>query len=845
MTTTIVNTAMKNNKLEDTKPLILSSFVKVFKESREDNIPDHEKEIEVRFKIASLKLLKAFITRQHVVSVNLEARSFASSSVSKRLRIPMKDLSFDNTTNFIINDAINNSHPADEKTTLYEDENQYFKTVYSRERLSPFDISKRKISVLTVIRAVYNFFIVEIKIKNNLDHSTKQEKLKNRMLCPLNRITYSLEVELRKGVTSSLCDVTAELDKILSMLFGKTSGAIILRNEQLFPKIRTYQISFLDLKRFKPSDIIITPKIDGEFVTFQTDKGYIYFYMSPIVHCYKTNTNESIQGYGEFLKSTREIYPFALYQTNSTRKDQFDFLSQIKYTKSTPDMISIRVKPYWNGFESYEDVFFKIQDICQESVANTDGMILIDNSALQKEEISYTDYKLKFDNTIDILASLAKYGKDENGICLKLYHKNGDDLVLRGETRSDKEFCFNLKQNLINYIQGTEINLLPFNFIVEYNLTTQQFFPRIDKTEKYLQTGYSGNHLAIIQKIEKIEKENIDLDYFLSLDQNNIRDLIDRMDDNKVEMARDYIIEPLNQNRNWHKINEPKKKKPDVNDLINSIKATDFYCSSTMATGNDARTTIFSIYNGRNNDMARFIFINASHVFSIEPSIDSSIEAQKRYDIKKKQEPNIFEFLNICERLETRNLAEIVKREAIKHKFPTTYDHVACHLGLHFSYNKETSDHILDFISSISHKGTIVAITTNNPSTILPALQQHEDRNLILSFETLNYSFTLVSDTKIEVMIEPSMESSNAEYLVYAQDLIGAFEKHGFALLQAESLDKLIYSSSTYSFMSKCLVKQVESNSGSTWLQKLSQVDLTENHKTLLSFYMNYLFTKL
>ena len=829
---------MNIEELVDIRDLIKPLFIKVLNKALSDKTDDKYKEVEIRFLIDSLKLLNNFLKKSPTIDTYLELKSGAN-----RLRIPYKEISLEHNDKvaYIVENAITQGYRSDEKMLVAEEKSQHFVVSYSHEKPAPFVSKKRDLSLVTRFSLTFENFVVEFKIKNMISRVGKTDSRLSQLLPNINN-TYrmSLEIELlnlRKDPKILL----KELNQILMLLFGKKAGnPIYLSNKPILPAISTFQMSFLNIKNFDPKTTLLTTKTDGEYVQFIVKDGYLYFYLPPLIHMYKINSKKNFAGHGEFLKPTREIYPFALHNTSMTREEQFDFFSDFDNGDST---IKLCLKPYWGPFESHQDIFFLIQERERSKVPEekTDGYILIQNETKQ-----IVDYKLKFQNTIDIFATLSWRGNSENGVDLQLWQSDGQTITKRCDIRTGADFSFDERSQTLQYFDSNEntMQVFPTMFIMEIDVTTNEYLPRIDKTEKFIQTGYKGNPKEIIQKIYQFATEGITRDFILNLTQDSLQKLFDKMSNNSLDKNKEYIQQPLNTSVDWY---DTKKKKVALgpNLLMNAIKTQDFEANTSMTQNRIHKPSVLSIYCGRGGDLNKCFFIGAKYVFGLEPSTISIEEAIKRYQQRKESNPYVFDFKVLEGRLEERDIVERLLDAMKEYKFPKKYDHIDCHQGIHFSFTSKTKHHILHTINTFSKPGTNVFITTNNKSIILPELKAQEDKTIIMTFDNIDYRYTLINDEKISVMITPSMASENQEYLIDKDEIIEAFTSNGFAILQVESADNLLLPPEMYRHMAQCISKETESNSGAIWLSNLSKLNFNSNLKQLMSFQMNFGFTKL
>lgn len=829
---------MNIEELVDIRDLIKPLFQSVLQEALKDKIDDRFKEVEIRFLVVSLRLLNNFLKKDPVIDTYLEVKSGPN-----RLRIPYKNISLsqNDKITYLIENAISHSHPSDEKTLIKEEKSQHFQVAYSHEKLAPFISKKKDLALVTRYSLRYEHFVVEFKIKNKISRHGKTETRLSQLLTNMNNVyQMTMEIELL-DLRQDFSVLMKELNQILMIVFGKKEGnPIYLCAKPILPAISTFQMSFLNIKNFDPKNTLLTTKTDGEYVQFIVKDGFLYFYLHPLIHRYKVNSKINFSGHGEFLKHTREIFPFAIHDTPMTRKEQFDFFSNFDNKNA---IIKICSKPYWGPFESLQDIFFLIQDRERSRVSEekTDGYVLINNVANQ-----VVDYKLKFKNTIDVFAVLAWRGGSENGIELQIWQNNGQTIIKRSDLRTGADFRFDERSQLLLYFDSNDqsMQVYPTKFILEVDVSSNEYLPRLDKTERYLQTGYKGNPKETIAKIDQFASEEITRDLILQLTQDNIQDLFNRMTSNSLDKNKEYVFQPLNTSVDWY---DTKKKRVAFgpNLLMNAIKTQDFETNTSMTQNRIHKPDVLSVYSGQGGDINKLFFIRAEHVFAIEPSQAAIDEAVRRYEARKAISPRMFFFLVMSGRLEEKDINKRTIEFMKEHKFPLKYDHIDCHQGIHFSFNTETKDHIMNFINTFSKKGTHVFITTNNKEVILPDLQAQEDKTVIMSFDNLDYRYTLVNENKISVMISPAMASENQEYLIDKDELIEAFTSHGFGVLQVESVDNLILPSEMYALMSETNSKETESNSGSVWLSKLSKLNYNRNLKKLMSYQMNFGFVKL
>lgn len=183
--------------------------------------------------------------------------------------------------------------------------------------------------------------------------------------------------------------------------------------------------------------------------------------------------------------------------------------------------------------------------------------------------------------------------------------------------------------------------------------------------------------------------------------------------------SEDYILKPLNFNKKWYKNDSIMKKTSGLRIMSNLNKTTGFSNTINPITSNYKYKSVLSIYSGNGGDMGKFYLNNISWVVAIDRDNDANEEFKRRKEEYDRNKSRTFKWTSIKASLEQKNFIKIINKNV---GINQTFDVIDIQLGLHFSLNPETEDHIMNIFNTFSNKNKIktkLLISINGKDNIL------------------------------------------------------------------------------------------------------------------------------
>lgn len=424
-----------------------------------------------------------------------------------------------------------------------------------------------------------NYFTVILRLRSDL--KSKDVSGSNFIFganYPGINSSITLEIELKQNLQDiKKVNLNKELSETFKYCFGSTNDNIIFMISSFYKRIKTNQISIIDLYDLKDRimNYYITPKVDGLFKQFYLINDSLFLQKYGIVDDYKVNIKKgyTVIGSGEiYLENNKsEFYPFHIYKifkhekdnslTEIIKKTRIEYLNEffsllIDSNKNDSIQITIKQKEIIGPFDDKISFYENLYKVSVEKNYDfiTDGFILVNNYNLNidnvkdssgkliQEEIQ--DLKIKEDNTIDLLTYVTKTKTNKNSneyvFSFSYYSKGIDNNSQQIINLYEKPFIVSREKmfldndlSMLVHIQNGQQKLFPPVFISEYSLVTHEIFPRLDKTAKMILTKtYYGNAFKIICQSRVIKNSELNFSpeiiskYFLNQKSDQELDII-------------------------------------------------------------------------------------------------------------------------------------------------------------------------------------------------------------------------------------------------------------------------------------------------------------------------------
>ncbi|QKE44485.1 putative mRNA-capping enzyme large subunit [Yalta virus] len=664
--------------------------------------------------------------------------------------------------------------------------------------------------------------------------------------------------------------VTKKVDGIPKQFYVKKSICYIINNYVL-----------VELETNIPKEYELTGT--GEYLILNQQRSIFPFWFESIKKdgkeiVFKTRI-ESFNYFKKILKETTRVTKYSDFKTKLNHKERLGIIFDSKDFAGPFTDQKEYIKACYRAYTSI-------------SVFPTDGIIIVNNNETEPEKI--IDYKFKQQNTIDVYTNFSLPEKTDDSLTslnfgFYMYLKKKDKNTQK-ETKSYHELFKIRQSNSSNFYYDNNLSMLvyqkndvfevyPINFIAELNVTDKEFIPRLDKTSKMFgKTKYYGNNASVIvssivlhkykfnitsrlfsslidlsqeelnKYIQEI-KENIALKEKAELDlirykkktdfRNQEEDDYDN-DDEDNEENNSNIIEPLNANKNWYKEESNISSRSQLNHISNLNKTIGLNLAISPFLNSYRYKTVFSIYCGRGGDMGKFVTQGVKTVVGIDPDKNALEQFTKRHKSYSETKNKTFNLTTIQLALEDKDfMLKVNKKTGLM-----TYDVIDCQLGIHFSFHKETEDHIISILTTLANKNknpkTKLLISTNDKDNIIDLFKKRNTD--IISFnidETNTYIISKKTDDKISVFYQASMNESMEEYLMDKKYFITFLEKHGFNLIQTWTFDEIVEKKYIY----ESLFKNYDRVSTKNFMRSLKDIDIESyDMKELLSIFRYYIF---
>lgn len=607
----------------------------------------------------------------------------------------------------------------------------------------------------------------------------------------------------------------------------------------------------------------------------------------------------------------REIYPFHIesikkrdvqvnfssrleilqyYKNKINKKTQFSSNDEVKGKLNVNEKIGITFmdKEFYGPFDNRTDFLKTIGTVYDQiSVYETDGIILVDNAKKPVEEI--VDLKFKHHNTIDLYTNIVPT-ESSNGnntlsanFCLYTSKRNnatGRDSkyftsLFNLKQSSSEEFYYDSELSMNICVNNNLKKVYPVNLITEYNIEKNTFKPRLDKTNKMFgKKKYYGNNYNVIMHSIVLHKYGLNnASKILSLTDNLSTEELDKYADNlKTEIETNMknemkeisntketvtisvdselgkeiknINTPLNVDKNWYNKENGSSNRTNLNIISNLNKTMGLNIAASPFLNLGRYKSVFSIYCGKGGDMGKFVTQGITTVVGIDPDTIALSEFERRRNNYSENRNKIFNLITIPLALEDEEFLQKVYSKAGKN----TYDIIDCQLGIHFSFNKNTEEHIGFILKELSNKSelsktrpkTRLIISTNDKTNIFNLFQKYKSDVLDFKIDdSNNYIISKKGDDKISVFYKSSMKEPMEEYLIEKNYFVKFLEKIGFVLKETWTFDEIMERSEIYDELSK----KYDRDSSKKFLSILKNVNMKEYDLTeLCSIFRYYIF---
>jgi hypothetical protein len=781
----------------------------------------------------------------------------------------------------------------------------------SKISFNPNQIVNLQYYFINSIKLYNTYFKVEIRLRTllNTNEKTDNNLLLSYFNKNNTKRTLDIEIEFNSKLQElNKKQFKAEFIKILQYTFGVSNPNFYFCYDNLAVNLKTNMINILDLLKLDYKDCLITKKIDGEHVQFYIKNKMCYIIKYNIILELNCNIlkDYEVSGAGElvYIKGKRYLIPFHIDKIIEKNKvlnyqTKLDFLTVLEKIiidtsfnnleqKETVEFneildIIILTKKFYGPYQTQKEFLNNFLNcINKVDIYPEDGIIITKNTEINTEKL--IDYKFKLINTIDLYTNLNIYKPKQNNL-LRF------DLSFIGIQKNKKEkqiydlysvyiaitnnFYYDYNLSMIIYTQNNFKMVLPLVFISEYYIDENYFKPRLDKTNKlYKKNKYYGNGLEVILKCRVIHLyklyydintlKNIfnqtNLDKFIETLETKIKEyttkeskaifnISEKNDGIEEEIEEDnnpkkFLVEPLNFNKTWYKPNNNNENRSSLNILTNLNKTYGLLFGIGNIINKQNYKTLVSIYCGKGGDLGKFVHNDISEVLGIDPNPDVLKIFEERRKTILKERVKIFNLTTIALHLEELDFIEKVHKKIGMNK---TFDVIDIQLGIHFSLNKVTEDHIMKILYAFVNKNkepkTRVLISTNDKDNIIKLHEYYKvpiGEQLNINFDkNYVYQITCKPKNKVEIFYPPSMNEPNEEYLMSKKYLIKLFEKHNYSLINTWSFDEIIQEQEIFNQ----LYQHYKRNSTKLFLMNIKDIDLkNENLINIMKIFRYYIF---
>lgn len=563
-----------------------------------------------------------------------------------------------------------------------------------------------------------------------------------------------------------------------------------------------------------------------------------------------------------------------------------EYLSHLK--KDSKFSIVFQSKEFYNSHTTQNEFIDNVYNIYNK-IYNlpTDGVVIIPNNVIARSEV--VDYKFKKNNTIDLHTSLTLGSKNNNSIdfsfSLFAYSQKNKEWtteeLFSNTISSSTELYYDNNSSMIVFKNQDISELYPVFFISEYSMDGDTFKPRLDKTSLMFsppiitknnrpRRPYSGNSPKVIMHSFVLHKYkmNFTLDMFNSIREYTperlleyanetdkyIQDMIkeetrslQKNEDYPSSVSSyltpqvgldDYIIEPLNTTKTWYK--EKTNVRTSLNHFSNWNKTIGLYLAIGTFVTKQKYKSVFSIYCGKGGDMGKFVSQGITNVVGIDPDKRALSVFQDRLKTYSRDTTKVFDLTTIALSLENKDFLRIIQEKT----GPATYDLIDCQLGIHFSFNKATEEHIGTILRNLVNKNkpikTRMVISTNDKTNIMKAFESRKSDVVVFKIDDKNsYTISKKNEEQIGVFYDASMGEEMIEYLIDKEYFTDYMDKLGFELHQTWGFNEMIQDPEMY----KKLSERYERKSSKAFLDVLFKQERKNNELIeLLSIFRYYIF---
>lgn len=658
--------------------------------------------------------------------------------------------------------------------------------------------------------------------------------------------------------------VTKKIDGESKQFYVKNSICYIINN---------YVLIELETNIPKEYELMGT----GEYLILNRQRTLFPFWFESIKKnnkeiIFKTRL-ESLTYFEKILKETTRISKYSDFKSKLGHKEKIGIIFDSK--------------DFMGPFEEQKEYIQACHKAYTSiSIFPTDGIIIVNNNEVDPKKI--IDYKFKQHNTIDVYTNFSLPERaDDNLTSLNfgfyLYLKKKDKNTQK-ETKSYNELFKIRQSNSSNFYYDNNLSMLvykrneiyevyPINFIAEVNVTDKKFIPRLDKTSKMFgKSKYYGNNASVIVSSIVLHKYkfNATPDLFVSLielSQEDLNKYIQDVKENIVskekseldlirykkkndeeeeeeneedEENNNNIIVPLNNNKNWYKEESNISSRSNLNHISNLNKTIGLNLAISPFLNSNRYKTVFSIYCGRGGDMGKFVTQGVKTIVGIDPDKNALEQFVKRHKSYSETKNKTFNLTTIQLALEDKDfMLKVNKKTGLM-----TYDVIDCQLGIHFSFHKETEEHIGEILTMLANKNkypkTKLLISTNDKDNIMSLFKKRNTDVLTFNIDDSNtYVVSKKSDEKISVFYQASMNEPMEEYLMDKRYFISFLEKLGFNLIQTWNFNEIVEQKNIY----ESLFKNYDRVSTKNFMRSLKDIDIDSyDMKELLSIFRYYIF---
>lgn len=746
-----------------------------------------------------------------------------------------------------------------------EDEERLLSNSYYYKNDTSFRIYfNREINVRTENFNLNLRFIVNLKNDKDTNKRLQEYYSNTNRLEGLENIKLEIEYLKPKDEDNKYINVIVnkklkeiwkkELYDLFGLVYGYTELSelhILIQNISI--NLKTYVDYHKDILEKDLNELAITPKIDGTSVYFEIENSTLKLYLEYRLFIVKTNINpvdRQIRGFGEFVNKT--IYPFYIFGNGNRIKLLNEFFELINDDNTK---FKFERKIFISNFVDYLDLFRQINFLLTKEYINyeIDGLIVLDPNNNDLETI--VDYKLKEDNTVDILFML---NVSAGGPLI--YNGNSFEFVVNGYYYNNKYINDKIIEAIRivpsvenNTFYDTNLNMIVFDndkvvpnhFIAEFSYLQNKIIrPRINKSNRLITEKYKGNYYDIILKSKNF--------YEVTDNENKIinRRLLCEILSN-VDLPTDISLISKFFTSPGEFYSQTANTTSNIRGFLNLI--TNFF--KTCIISNNINkfiskknyTSVLDIDAGNGGDMNKLYFMGIKTVVATDKNLAPLQEYIKRHTTlnKDRRKGRLYGlFTSVVSIVDSEFKSKIEKLT------DKPFDAINYQLAIHFYWNKLEIPIIINNLNYFAKNNAPILITTNNGDKIKDLLINKKELKLLVnSRENIFFRITKINEEKIKVNYSSStINEGSEEFLVLKDSIISAFEQSNFRLHDTFTFD-IIYNFGEMEYIFEKL--RDYSNRGSSkdlfskLLEYLSYETNNEDIKTLLSLFNVYVFYKI